>query len=76
MKRTIGCILILIFLFSLASCDRSHLCSLDVLCSNENASLIVDLEKVNSFKFSINELNQQPLEKYLNIDFTSEENNN
>ncbi|MBE6533268.1 MAG: hypothetical protein E7676_07255 [Ruminococcaceae bacterium] len=76
MKKAICSILISILLFSLMSCDRSHLCSLDVLCSNENASLIVEGEKVNSFNFSSNELNQQPLEKYSNIDFTSEENNN
>ena len=76
MKKAICSILILILLLSLMSCDRSHLCSLDVLCSNENASLIVDGEKVNSFKFSSNELNQQPLERYSNIDFTSEESNN
>lgn len=76
LKKAICSILISILLFSLMSCDRSHLCSLDVLCSNENASLIVEGEKVNSFNFSSNELNQQPLEKYSNIDFTSEENNN
>lgn len=76
MKKAICSILISILLFSLMSCDRSHLCSLDLFCSNENASLIVDGEKVNSFKFSSNELNQQPLERYSNIDFTSEESNN
>ena len=75
MKKAICSILILILLLSLMSCDRSHLCSLDVLCSNENASLIVDGEKVTSFNFSSNEFNQQPLEKYSNIDFTSEESN-
>ena len=75
MKRTIGCILILIFLFSLASCDRSHLCPLDLLCSNENISIVVDGESYDSFNFSSNEFNMQPSENYSNIDFTINENN-
>lgn len=73
MKRFICGMIILIFLFSLVSCDRSHLCSLDVLCSDESTSIIVDGEKVNSFNFSTEGLNHQPLEKYSNIDFTSNE---
>ena len=74
MKRTVCGILIIIFLFSLVGCDRSHLCSLDVLCSNENASIIVDGEEVDSFNFSSNDFNEQPLENYSNIDFLSGEN--
>ena len=74
MKRTVCGILIIILLLSLAGCDRSHLCSLDVLCSNENASIVVDGEEVDSFNFSSNDFNEQPLENYSNIDFLSGEN--
>ncbi|MBO7196391.1 MAG: hypothetical protein J6V80_03560 [Clostridia bacterium] len=75
MKKTLCSILISVLLFTLASCDRSHLCSLDVLCSNENASIVVDGEKVNSFNFSSEGFNHQPLENYSNIDFTNTESN-
>ena len=74
MKRAVCGILIIIFLFSLVGCDRSHLCSLDVLCSNENASIVVDGEEVDSFNFSSNDFNEQPLENYSSIDFLSDEN--
>lgn len=74
MKRAVCGILIIILLFLLAGCDRSHLCSLDVLCSNENASIVVDGEEVDSFNFSSNDFNEQPLENYSNIDFLSGEN--
>lgn len=74
MKRTVCGILIIILLLSLAGCDRSHLCSLDVLCSNDNASIVVDGEEVDSFNFSSNDFNEQPLENYSNIDFLSGEN--
>lgn len=75
MKKMFCSILISVLLFSLVSCDRSHLCSLDVLCSNENASIVVDGEKVTSFNFSSKGLNHQPSENYSNIDFTNTENN-
>ncbi len=75
MKKTICSILISVLLLSIVSCDRSHLCSLDVLCSNENANLVVDGEASDSFNFSSKEFNHQPLENYSNIDFTSNENN-
>ena len=74
MNRDVCGILIIIFLFSLVGCDRSHLCSLDVLCSNENASIVVDGEEVDSFNFSSNDFNEQPLENYSSIDFLSDEN--
>ena len=75
MKRTICSILISVLLFSLVSCDRSHLCSLDVLCSNKNASIVVDGEASDSFNFSSEGFNHQPLENYSNIDFTNTESN-
>lgn len=75
MKKALCSILISALLFPLVSCDRSHLCSLDLLCSNENASIVVDGEAYDSFNFSSNEFNMQPLENYSNIDFTSNENN-
>ena len=75
MKRTICSILISVLLFSLVSCDRSHLCSLDVLCSNKNASIVVDGEASDSFNFSSEGLNHLPLEKYSNIDFQNAESN-
>ncbi len=75
MKKTVCGILISFFIFSIVSCDRSHLCSVDVLCSGENASIVVDDEKVDSFNFSSNGLNHQPLENYSNIDFTNKDNN-
>ncbi len=75
MKKTVCSILISVLLFFLVSCDRSHLCSLDILCSNENASIVVDGEKVDSFTFSSETFNHQPLENYSNIDFTNNENN-
>ena len=74
MKRTVPFILILALLFSLFSCDKSHLCSLDVTSSNKSVSIVVDGESLNSFNFSSNELNHQPLERYENIDFTAEDN--
>ncbi len=75
MKKTVCGILISVLLFSLGSCDRSHLCSLYILCSNENASIVVDGEKIDSFTFSSEGFNHQPLENYSNIDFTNNENN-
>lgn len=74
MKRAVCGILIIILLFLLAGCDRSHLCSLDVLCSNEKTSIIVGGEEVDSFNFSSNDFNEQPLENYSSIDFLSGEN--
>ena len=74
-KKTIGSILILFLLFSFVSCDRSHLCSLDVQCSNENASIVVNGEAFDSFNFSNEGFNHQPLEYYSNIDFTNTESN-
>ena len=70
MKKTICCILLLVLLFSLASCDMSHLCSLDILCSNDNASIVVDGEKVSSFNFSTEGFNILPKENYSKIDFS------
>ena len=75
MKKTACGILISVLLLFLVSCDRSHLCSLDILCSNENASIVVAGEKVDSFTFSSEKFNRQPLENYSNIDFTNHENN-
>ena len=75
MKKTICSILISVLLFSLISCDTTHLCSLDVLCSNENASIVVDGEASDSFNFSNEGFNHQPLENYSNIDFTNTESN-
>ena len=75
MKKTICSILILFLLFSFVSCDRSHLCSLDVQCSNENARIVVNGEAFDSFNFSNEGFNHQPLEYYSNIDFTNTEGN-
>lgn len=75
MKKTVCSILILVLLFSLVSCDTTHLCSLDVLCSNENASIVVNGEASDSFNFSNEGFNHQPLENYSNIDFTNTESN-
>lgn len=75
MKKTICGILISVFLFSLCSCDTIHICSLDVLCSNENASIVVGGESFESYNFSYEGFNHQPQEKYSNIDFTNVESN-
>ena len=75
MKKTVSCILLSALLFAFASCDRSHLCALDVLCLNENVTIAVDGQKSDSFNFSSNEFNQQPLENYTHIDFTAIEDN-
>ena len=76
-KKPICSILIVIFLFSLVislvSCDIGYFCSLDVLCSNENASIIEKKKKVNSFNFSGVQLNRPPLQNYSTMDFTSKE---
>ncbi len=69
MKRMICSILLFVLLFSFVSCDRSHLCSLDVVCSDENISVVVDGEAHDSFNFSSNDFNRQPLENYSQIDF-------
>lgn len=74
MKKMV-CVLISIFLFLFVACDRSHLCSLDVLCSNENISIVVDGEYLEKINFLSRELNSLPLENYSQIDFTSYENN-
>lgn len=74
MKRSVPCILILALLFSFMSCDKSHLCSLEVVSSNKGASIVVEGEAVESFNFSSKEMNHQPLERYENIDFTAEDN--
>ncbi|MBE5731271.1 MAG: hypothetical protein E7350_04915 [Clostridiales bacterium] len=74
MKKMLYIILISALLFSLVSCDKSYLCSLEVLCSNENMSIIVDGEASNSIEFSSYEFNRQPSEYYSRIDFTSNEN--
>ena len=75
MKKTMCGILISAFLFSLVSCDKTHLCSLDVLCSNENASIVVNGEAFDSFNFSNEGFNHQPKENYSSIDFTNTESN-
>ena len=75
MKKTIYSILISVLLFSLFSCDTTHLCSLDVLCYNENASIVVDGEAFDSYNFSYEGFNHQPIEKYSYIDFTNIESN-
>ncbi|MBR2340913.1 MAG: hypothetical protein IKA72_00695 [Clostridia bacterium] len=75
MKKAIYSILSLGFAFTLVGCDKSHLCSLDVQCLNENVSIVVDGEKLNSFNFSSEGLNHQPSERYSNIDFANPENN-
>ena len=75
MKKTICSILIFIILLSLVSCDRSYICSLDLLCVNEKADLIVDGERVDSHNFLSDHFNHQPLERYSFIDFTISENN-
>ena len=70
MKKIFCSFLCLSLLLTLMSCDRSHLCSLDLHCSNENASIIVSGEECDSYSFSSKEFNSQPLENYSNIDFT------
>lgn len=75
-KNTVCSFLILVLLLSLVSCDRSHLCSLDVLCPNENISIIVNGEVSDSFNFSSKDFNMQPLENFSNIDFTDNKNDN
>lgn len=74
MKRTVPFILILALLFSLFSCDISHLCALEVISFNKSASIVVEGDAFESFSFSSEEMNHQPLERYENIDFTAEDN--
>ena len=73
MKKIICSILSFGFLLTLVGCDKSHLCSLDIQCLNEKASIVVGGEQLASFNFSSKELNHQPLERYSNIDFANPE---
>ena len=76
MKRIVIFIVMLFTFFTLVGCDKSHLCSLDILCSNENISVIVEGESYKSFTYSSNAFNSQPKDRYSFIDFTANEDNN
>lgn len=75
MKKVVCSILVLVLLFVLVSCDRSYVCSFDVLCSNENINVVIDGEVTDSISFSGSDFNAQPSAQYSNIDFTNYENN-
>ena len=76
MKKIFFGILISFVLMSLFGCDKSHLCSFDIICYNENISVIVEGESYNSFTFSSDDFNRQPKDRYSFIDFTDNEYNN
>lgn len=76
MKKIVAFIIMCFTCFTLVGCDKSHLCSFDILCSNENISVIVEGESYNSFTFSSNDFNRQPKDRYSFIDFTANEDNN
>ena len=76
MKKIVTFIIMFFAIFSLIGCDTSHLCSFDILCSNENISVIVEGESYNSFTFSSNDFNMQPKDRYSFIDFMTDENKN
>ena len=76
MKKIVAFIIMFFAIFSLIGCDTSHLCSFDILCSNENISVIVEGESYNSFTFSSNDFNMQPKDRYSFIDFMTDENKN
>ena len=66
MKKICLVFLVCALLFSFAACDRSHLCSLELRCS--------DAEVLSSFQFSDSDLNRQPLAYASHIDFAEREN--
>lgn len=76
MKKIVAFIIMCFTCFTLVGCDKSHLCSFDILCSNENISVIVEGESYNSFTFSSDDFNSQPKDRYSFIDFTANEDNN
>lgn len=76
MKKIVAFIIMCFTFFTLVGCDKSHLCSLDILCSNENISVIVEGESYNSFTYSSDAFNSQPKDRYSFIDFTANEDNN
>ena len=76
MKKIVAFIIMFFAIFSLIGCDTSYLCSFDILCSNENISVIVEGESYNSFTFSSNDFNMQPKDRYSFIDFMTDENKN
>lgn len=75
MKKIVCSILISVLLFSLASCDRTYSSSLDILSSNDNASIVVDGKASDSFSFSSDDFNSQPQTRYSYIDFINAEDN-
>ena len=72
MKKTVCVALVSAILLLLFGCDRSHLCSLDVLCTG-SAGIVAEGETLSSFSFTSKGFNLQPLEFYTNIDFSDTE---
>ena len=76
MKQILAFIIMCFTFITLIGCDSIHLCSFDILCSNENIRVTVEDKSYDSFTFSSENFNRQPLTRYSYIDFTVNDENN
>ena len=74
MKKMIFCIILLVLLVLLVSCDRDYICSFNVECLNENINVIADGKESKSLSFISEDFNMQPKENYININFSEFDN--